>query len=252
MSIEAADVLMRKSADNVVKVDYPQLRSAWAQTAKQAAQLDRTNKALVVNYLASAAQHTAEVLRTHANDPIAAADADAYAKSMREQDILRKGYSAGKKLWTALGFGSVIGVVIGGAIGLLSIFSDAAQAGAQTDLKPTIAAITGSGAVMYAIIRGIATGGPAAADGISEAWNDLWRSADPAKNLVSSKLDAHEKAFFAELGASPPSHAALAVFGPGAAFTYMAMIGIPVALVVVFLYSSLGGATSEPANTTFP
>lgn len=236
-------------------VDYPQMQSAWAQTARQAAELDAGNRALVINYLASAAQHTAAVLGTHGNAPEWAADADTYAQRMCEQDQLRKGLSTGARVWTALGFGSFIGVVLGAAGGLVKFISDVGQTGAQTDLKPLFAAVAGSGAALYALFRTIAAAvnaAPSAIDGATNAWDELWASADPAKRLVASNLDTVEREFFSGLGASRPSRAALNAVGPGMALLWMTMVGLPLALFVYFVYSSLTGATSEPTTPLFP
>jgi hypothetical protein len=114
------------------------------------------------------------------NDPLAAADAEAYAESMRRQDRPRQGFSVGKQVWTAVGFGSVIAVVIDAVAGLSRCASDVGEAGTQTDLKPAFAAVAASGGTFF-ILRSIAAAinaASAVADGIAEAWNDLWSSLD--------------------------------------------------------------------------
>jgi hypothetical protein len=97
-------------------------------------------------------------------------------------------------------------------------------------------------------LRAIVTAGPQAANAVGEAWTDLLKSADPAKRLVSSTLDGPETAFFGPVGASRPSRARVNAVGPVAAFVVMAAIGIPLALVAYFFYSSL----STPHATTPP
>jgi hypothetical protein len=208
-----------------------------------AAELDLANRALVYNYLGSAAAYTARVLRTHGNDPERAKDAEAYAKAISDQDWIRKSYGWAGKLGPKLGLGSVGGIVSGAGFGILKMFRDAGQAGATVDMGPFLAKLATTGVAVY-LLRGLVIAGGHAGKAISEAWTEMLRSADGAKRVIAN-LDAAETAFYSALRVGRPTRFWVNAAGPGVALVVMAAIALPVALAFYFLFSSFSATTSR-------
>lgn len=237
-------------ADTQSGLSYKELRALWAETARDAAKLDPFNRALVFNYLGSAALYTARVVSIQADDPDAAKDAELFAKHMAGQDNLRKAHNVGKLAWRASGFGAI--PFMAGASGAILEFLNATRvAGAQVDWTPVLTALSGSTGLAYYLLVRAAQAGPAVGNAIAEAWTELLASADPAKHLVSSKLDAFERRFYGKLGVSVPSKGALNTAGPVFAVLVMASIAIPLALLGYFIYSGLSATITQPSPYTF-
>ncbi len=142
----------------------------WSETARDAGSLDTWNRALVYNYLASAAEFTAPLLNNQGNDAESAEDARAFARDMRTQDLLRRGYGLTAKGSKILGFGSVSGLVAGAFFGIISLFSQAGAAGENVDLMPLVWKALGTGGVVAYVVRALASAGQAAGSALGEAW----------------------------------------------------------------------------------
>jgi hypothetical protein len=231
-----------------VRSDYQKIRALWSETASRAGTLDKWNKALVFNYLATAAEFTAPILNNQGNDAEGAEDARAFAKDMRSQDILRRGYDLTAKGLEIVGFGTVGGFLLAAVSNFLT---QVWQRGSEVDLKPLVVQVLTTGGLATYVLRGMASAGQAAGTDIKEAWDRTLSSADPAKLLIASTLDSAEQSFYLALGTGRPSRIGLQVAGPAAAVVRMSAIALPIALVVYFLFASF--TTPHPQKPlTFP
>ncbi|HTF67344.1 MAG TPA: hypothetical protein VK638_32160 [Edaphobacter sp.] len=201
-----------------MRADYEQLRAKWVETFTKSGRLGLANQALVSNYLVNAAEHTSDVLRMQANDPESAEDAAKYARSMRTQAPVYRGWTTVATVCSALGFSS--GVVVSMLRDLPKILTEAfetvGRAGAQFNSGPLIRFLF-SGSVAVLVLRFLWAVLPQVGSQLKLAWNAALNSTNPAKTLISTMLDEPEKALFGALDARRPSRFKLQIAGPGLA-----------------------------------
>jgi hypothetical protein len=124
------------------------------------------------------------------------------------------------------------------------MFDDAEQAGMAVNWPALVSSGAISGGVVYMVVRGLASMGPAAANELGKAFNEMMASAAPAKRLIAATLNPVEREFFAERGVARPSRWQIEIAGPALTLMILAAAAIPIGLLAFFFFGSLSGPAS--------